>query len=115
MLRVFLGPVAERCAWVLCRPTRQNAIIVHRLLVVRIVDRCHIVHVRVKQVVQVPGLPVAHKVGQVKLVVNRQRVQQAAEERIDAVPGAELLPALVFDLADGAEEFEVLDDVTVEP
>ena len=114
MLQVRFRQVPHRQAWILGRPTRQNTVIVRALIVVLIVQRSHIVHSRVEQVVKVLGWLVAQEIGQVELMVDGERVEQASEKSINAIPRAELLSATIWHLASGAEELEILNDVTVE-
>ena len=69
-----------------------------RLRVVCKVDCSHIIHVGIKQVVEILGLAVVQEVGQEKLVIDAQRVQQPATERVDSVPAGHLLLATSLDL-----------------
>lgn len=97
------------------RFSRQNTIVVHRLIIIGIVHCHHVVHARVIKVVKVAGLFVVRIVGKVELVPDREGVRKLSEEAIDTVPCAQFTPpALIFNLPDLSCQFKILNDIWIE-
>jgi hypothetical protein len=81
-LREVLGGQSR----VLHSPTGKNAIYVHCLVVICVVDGGDVIHVWVEQVVEVPRLLVAGEIWTEELVVYGTRVEGLSEEGVNAVP-----------------------------
>lgn len=111
---IALRTILVRQPWVLHRIATQYAIIVLRVVVVGVFKGRHIVHVWIKQVVEINGRLVVSEVRQEKLVVDRKRVQRTAHERVEAVPFTKNLLRAVLKFPELAQEFEVCDDVAIE-
>jgi len=80
MCVVGLGAIVDRETRVFHGVTAKHAIVVSREIIVSIIDRCRVVHIWIKQVIQVNWRLVSREVRQESLVVNRDWVQKLAEE-----------------------------------